>query len=343
MREPRPGRRPHLGGAPSTGPRPVPTPRTAALGALAVLVAALLFSVNGTVSKIALQSGLSTMRLVELRSLGSAVILMAAVLVVAPGRLRVRGKELAAIGILGVVGMALVQWLYFVAISRLPVGVALLLEFTAPLLVALWARFVLRESVRARVWWALAACLSGLALVARVGQGITLDAVGVAAGLGAAVCLATYFLLGDRLVRARDPLSTQAVSMVFAAAFWIVLQPLWTFDTRVLTAEVALPGILAGQTPPLWALVTWIVVLGTVVPYVLVLAGLARIGPARAGVIGMVEPVGAGAVAWVVLGESMTATQLAGGAVVLAGVLLAETARTRPVSPPAPVSDAVLP
>ncbi|GGC06655.1 EamA family transporter [Cellulomonas carbonis] len=312
----------------------------AAVGVAAVVVASLLFAVNGTVSKIAMQSGLSPTRLVELRSLGSAVVLVAAVLVVAP-RTRLPGRrELAGLAVLGVVGMAMVQWLYFVAISRLPVGLALLVEYTAPVLVALWARFVLREDVRARLWWALAACLAGLALVAQVGRGVTLDAVGLLAAGAAAVSLATYYLLGDRLVRRRDPLSTQAWSMVFAAVFWVVLQPLWTFDAAVLRDDVALPGAAEGVVLPLWALVAWIVLLGTVVPYVLVLAGVARLGAARTGVIGMLEPVAAAATAWLVLGESMTPVQLLGGAVVLAGVTAAETARSTHAARPAP--DAVV-
>ena len=302
-------------------------PRSAPLGALAVAVASLLFAVNGTVAKLAMQAGLSPTRLVELRSVGSAVILMTVALVVVRRRMRLRAGELVTMALLGVVGMALVQWFYLVAISRLPVGLALLIEYTAPLLVALWARFVLDERVRARMWWALGACLVGLTLVAQVRRGVELDAIGVAAAAGAALCLATYYLLGERLVARRDPLSTQAWSLAFAGVFWLVLQPVWTFQARLLADDVGLPGVLDGITAPLWVLVAWIVVLGTVLPYTLVLAGLKVIGAARAGLIGMIEPVAASAAAWVVLGEAMTGVQLVGGAVVLCGVALAETSR----------------
>ena len=323
----------------------MPTPpRPLGPGVVAVVIASLLFAVNGTVSKLAMQSDLSPTRLVELRSLGSAIVLVTALVLVSlraratgvPVARVPRGRELAALAVLGVVGMAMVQWLYFVAISRLPVGLALLIEYTAPVIVALWARFVLGEQVKTRVWWALAACLSGLTLVAQVGDGVRLDALGLVAASGAAVALATYYLLGDRLVRSRDPLSTQTWSMVFAAAFWMVVQPLWTLDGGVLGGDVALPGALDGLHAPLWLLVGYIVVLGTVVPYVLVLAGVARLGAARTGVLGMIEPVAASAVAWLVLGESMTPVQLVGGVVVLGGVALAESARRRPAATPAP-------
>ncbi len=304
----------------------------APLGVLAVVVGALLFAVNGTVAKLAMEAGLTPTRLVEIRCVGSAVVLVAAVLVVGARRLRLRDRrELVSLAVLGVVGVALVQWFYLSAIARLPVGIALLIEYTAPLLVALWARFVLHEAVHARVWWALAACLGGLTLVAQVGEGVVLDVVGLVFAVAAAVSLAAYYLLGDRMLSTRDPLSTHAWTMAFAALFWVVLQPVWTYPYDALSLPVAVPG---GPVPPLWVLVVWIVVLGTVVPYLLFLVGIRSLGPARAGLLGMVEPVAASAAAWVVLGEAMTAVQLVGGAVVLGGVVLAETARRRPAVVP---------
>lgn len=301
--------------------------RTAVLGVVAVVVAAVLFAVNGTVAKLAMQSGIGPTRLVELRTLGSAIVLVPVALLLTGRRMRLHRRELAAMAVLGIVGMAAVQWLYLVAISRLPVGLALLIEYTAPLLIALWARFVLHEHVRPRAWWGLAAALVGLTLVAQVRRGVELDAVGLAAAGGAAIALATYYLLGEHLVAVRDPVSTQAWSLAFAALFWLVLQPLWTFDAGVLAADAALPRSLAEHAVPTGLLVAWVVVLGTVVPYTLVLVGMQAIGAARAGLLGMIEPVAAAAAAWAVLGESMTLVQIAGGLVVLAGVALAETAR----------------
>ncbi|RYV51129.1 EamA family transporter [Pengzhenrongella frigida] len=316
-------------------------PRSAPFGVLAVAVASVLFAVNGTVAKLAMQAGLSPTRLVELRSVGSAVVLVTIAVLVLGRTMRLRAKEVAALALLGVVGMALVQWFYLVAISRLPVGLALLIEYTAPLIVALWARFVLGERVRARVWWALAACLAGLTLVAQVHRGVELDAIGLAAAGGAALSLAVYYLLGERLVAERDPLSTQAWSLAFAGVFWLAVQPLWTFQAELLADDVALTGALEPAVVPLWLLVAWVVVLGTVVPYTLVLAGLKVIGAARTGLIGMIEPVVASAAAWAVLGEAMTAVQLVGGAVVLGGVALAETARRAPRSAALPETIAV--
>jgi drug/metabolite transporter (DMT)-like permease len=179
-------------------------------GVAAALLAAGLFGVNGTVSKVVLESGLSSTRLVELRSAGAAVCLMLFLLATRRPTLRARPRELAFLAVAGVVGIGLVQWCYLVAIRRLDVGIALLLEYLAPVLVALWVRFAGGGEVRARVWWALLLSVSGLAVVTQVWDGLTLDGLGVLAGLAAAVALAVYYLTGERALGDRDPLSVAA-------------------------------------------------------------------------------------------------------------------------------------
>jgi drug/metabolite transporter (DMT)-like permease len=267
-----------------------------------------------------LTSGLSTLHLVEIRSAGAAVVLCLAALARDRRGLRVRRRDLLFLAAYGVLGVALVQWLYFVAIARIPVSVALLVEFTAPVLVALWVRFIRRRPVRARLWPALLLALAGLALVAQVWSGLTLDALGLAAAAVDAGVLAAYYLLGER-----------ALGFAAAALFWLVLLPPWTFPVASLAVPV---DVAAGLRVPAGALVVWVVLLGTVVPFVLVLGGVRRIGATRAGLLGTLEPVLAGGVAWLVIGERLSVVQLAGAGVVLAGIVLAETARTP--SAPAP-------
>src|SRR5439155_2590318 len=135
----------------------------AGLGYLMIAAAATLFGVNGTVSKVVLGSGLSSLELAQIRSSGAAAGLLLFLLLFARRRLRVDRRELVFLAAFGVSGVAFVQWLYFVALQRLPVGVALLIQFTAPLSVALFARFVYREHLRRRIWVALALCTAGLA------------------------------------------------------------------------------------------------------------------------------------------------------------------------------------
>ena len=306
------------------------------------ITASFLFALNGSVSKTVLESGLSSLRLVELRSLGAAVLLMAAVALTRPRSLRVEPRELAFLAVAGVVGIGLVQWLYFVAIGRLPVGIALLLEYLAPVLVVVWVRFVRGERVRHRLWAALALSVTGLVVVAEAWQGLRLDGLGVLAGLGAAASLAAYYLTSERGLGRRDPLSLGAWTFTAAAVFWSVLQPWWTFPWQDLMRSVALPGPLPDTAAPAWLLVGWVVVLGTVAPYGLILLALRSLGSARTGLLGMAEPVLAAAVAWLVLGEALSPVQLLGGAVVLTGIVLAETAR-QPHAAASPVPEGVVP
>src|SRR5687768_4577373 len=151
---------------------------------------------------------MSAMRLTELRCAGAVVGLGLVLLVVSPGRLRISLREVPLLAAYGMAGVALTQCFYFLAITRMPVSIALLFEYTAPLMVALWVRFVVHQPVRNRVWAALALSLIGLALVAEVWSGGSLDGAGVAAALAAAVALAAYYLLGEHGTSRRDPLST---------------------------------------------------------------------------------------------------------------------------------------
>jgi drug/metabolite transporter (DMT)-like permease len=301
-------------------------PNHQALGYTMAIAGALLFSVNGSVSKVALSSGIDSLSLVLLRCAGAMVGLFLLVLAVEPGRLRLARREWPLLLVYGVVGVALVQWLYFVAIARLPVGLALLLEFTAPVIVALWARFVQHQDLGRSLWLALTLCLGGLTLVAQVWDGIALDLIGVVAGLGAALSLATYYIAGKRAVTGRDTLSLAFWAFVVATAFWTVVHPWWTVPWTSLGVTVDLQGALDQVTVPVWWLVVWIVLLGTVAPFLLVIGALRHLPATQAGIIGMVEPVIAGVVAWVWLGEALDAPQIVGAAIVLTGIFVAQRA-----------------
>ena len=296
-------------------------------GYLMVVTAALLFALNGTVSKIMLIGGMSAQNLTELRSAGAFTVLLVIVLATAPATLRVPLRELPLIAVYGVLGVAATQWLYFVAIRRLPVGIALLLEFTAPLLVVSWARFVKHEPVSNRVWVALTLSLCGLAVVAQIWGGATLDPLGVVAGIGAAFALAVYFVLGESLVSSRDPVSLTCLAFGFSALFWSLVQPWWNFPFAVLSSPVSLLGNLRSHQVPLWWLAAWLVVLGTIVPFTLSIASLRHLRARQVGLVGMVEPVAAAVIAYLWLGEALGTAQIVGGVMVVVGVVIAETSR----------------
>src|SRR3712207_2370367 len=147
----------------------------------------------------------------------------------------------------------------------MPVGIALVFEMTAPVFIALYVWLVRREHVRSRLWVALALSLSGLVLVAQVWEGGgALDVLGVAAALTAAVCLASYYLLGERGTADRDPVALAAWSFVAAAVFWGVAAPWWRFAAGLLAELV--PVSLRSVDVPAVVRVPWIVVRGSVPP-----------------------------------------------------------------------------
>ena len=297
------------------------------VGYAMTIVAATMFAVNGSVSKLALDSSeIGTLRWTELRSTGAFVGLAIGLAVLAPQRLRIgTRRELGRLAFYGIVGFAVVQWFYFVAIDRLPIGIGLLFEFTAPVLIALWARFAWHEPVRRRVWPALGLVVFGLGLVAQIWHGLTLDGLGVAAGLLAAVALSVYYLMGERLVVRRDPISVVCFGLGFASLTWAILLPWWSFPTGELHVDAVLPHSLG--TVPVGVLALWGIVLGTIVPFSLSIGALKHLPATTVGIVATFEPVAAAVIAWAWLGEALVAVQILGGVVVLGGILLAETAR----------------
>ena len=288
---------------------------------------ATLFAFNGTVAKVMLRAGLIPATLTEFRSTASLLLLLVGVLFAGPARLRVHRSELPLLALFGAAGFTFVQWFYFIAISRLPVGIALLIEYLAPLMVALYARFVLHQAVRNRAWVGLGLALVGLTAVAQVRGNASLDVVGVTAAIGAAGALTIYYLAGERLLRNRDVLSLTTWGLGFASAVSAVLAPWWHFPWPTLQKSATIAAFGHSITQQVWVLGAWLVVFGTVLPFLLVVGCLRHLRATQAGIVGMTEPVIAAVVAYFVLSESLSPTQLVGGAIVLTAVVLAETSR----------------
>ena len=296
-------------------------------GYVMAATAATLWAVNGTVSKVILASGISSLRLTQVRMTGGLIGFVLVLVLIAPERLRVRARELPFLALFGIGGLVFVQWFYFLAIHRLAVGIALLIEYVAPLLVALWARYVFHEPVRRRIWLALALALVGLALIVNVRHGATISSAGVVFALLSAAAYTFYLLLAERAVGDRDAVSLLAWGFGFGALFWCFAAPWWSFPFGRVGADVSLLGHLSHHHLPVWALMVFLIVVGTVVPFFLLVNALRHLSATRVGIIAMLEPVVATIVAWVWLGESLGAVQLIGAAVVLGAISLAQTAR----------------
>ena len=266
-------------------------------------------------------------RVSQLRVTFAFLILLVFVALTNRRSLPLHRHELGPVAAYGVLGVAMTQWLYFVAITRMPIGIALLIEFTAPIMVVLWVRYAWHRPVRNTVWLGLALAMAGLAMVAQIWLGLTLNSLGVAAAFGAAVALA-------RVLPARRDLRPGARPRLADALGLRLRRPAVGRRccpggaTRGRRSRARRPHSGEGTTAvPLWALAIWMVVLGTIVPFWLVLAAIRHIGAAGASIIGMTEPFIASLVAWVVLGEVLTPAQMLGGAVILTGVVIAERAR----------------
>jgi len=138
---------------------------------------------------------------------------------------------------------------------------------------------------------------------------------------------ATALLGLGHAVGRRDPVSLLCYGFLFAALFWAAVQPVWRFPAGRLDDSVSLLGHLERFSLPVWLLLLYVVVAGTMITFLLVATALRHIPATRVGIVAMLEPVAASAVAFVWLGESFGAAQLVGGAIVLTGILLAQTAR----------------
>ncbi|MCW2855239.1 MAG: EamA family transporter [Marmoricola sp.] len=308
--------------------------RRPALGVGLVVLGACCFTVNAGVSRVALRAGVQPAMLTTIRvSLTFAVLLVIAALFRRSALRPPPGRMLLVVVAHGLIGVAALQWTYFVAIDRLPVGMALLLEYQAPILVALWARFVQREQVTRGLWWGLGLAVLGLGAATQVWRGARFDGLGVLAGLAAAVCFAGYFLIGEAAVARLDPLRLILWSFGVATVALNVVDPLTRFDTGHLDRHVSLLGTLDHGHLPLWAVLAWVVVLGTVVPFFAELFALSFVRATTVTVIAMLEPIGVSALGWGWFGESLGPVAILGCLAVVAGILIGQASRPAHIDP----------
>mgnify|MGYP002631711924 FL=1 len=303
--------------------------RIQAIGAVMYLIAAFLFALNGSVAKAQIEAGLSPAEVTEIRTIGCALLLLIYILIVNPGSLKVRRTEIPFLLLFGVLAYALTPFLFFLSVELLPVAIAALLAFLAPVLVALWLRYVKREAVGRSIWLSLVLVVGGLILVSQVWSGMTLNPLGVFFGLLTAAALAAYLILGEAGARRRDVMSLAFWGFAIATVTWSILAPWWNFPWNILTTTTSLfDG--AVTSIPVWSLVIVMIAI-SVIPFVLVLMSLQRIGAQRGGILGTTEPLWAALLAFILLGEVLSPIQGLGGLVVLAGVIVAEFASQRPL------------
>lgn len=299
-------------------------------GEFLLALGAVFFSAGGVIVTVVLKY-MPAFNLAQVRSISAVVILGTYVALTRPHLLKAKKAELKRFVVYGVVGFALVNFGYLLGIERgVPLALVLILEFTAAIWIALWIKFVRRGYVANEMWLAVFLSFTGLILVSKVWNGFAFDLIGIAASLLCAFALAAYFLMSEKIGKTREPISMLIFGMTFASLFWLVVVPPWTFPFEVFTTQMDLGGIAEGTMVPGWVMIGAAAIFGTVVPYMLVLSGMRYLSASTSSVIGMLEPVIAGAFAWAWFSQSWDLIQLIGAATVLFGIYLADRAKSVP-------------
>lgn len=318
-----------------TSENPVPTrtppirPHSTRRGLALIALSSVFFGSSGVIGKPAMLAGLAPEQVAAARILIAAVVLLVGVGLTRPSLLRVRPGEWRLLAAYGLLGVAAVQLFFFIAASRLPVGVAILLEFSSPVLIALWVRFVRGQHLPRAMWAGVALAMTGLALVCRVTDGIALDTVGLLAGMGAALGSAAYFLLGEHGADTKHPLHVITWGMTFgAAAICCVSQP-WEIPLETLTK----PAQFGPWQTPVLSLLIAVALFSTVAAYLTGIMALKHLPASAASVLGLAEPLVATTLAWALLSEELAFVQLIGAVVLLTGAAIVQLNSPGKVTP----------
>ena len=293
-------------------------------GSLMVIGATLCWGIAAAGIKLLFRKqAVDPLTLVVVRAYLASLTLFALLSATGPARLRIGRREARLAAMIGIGGLLINNFLYFQAIHRTNVATALLLQYQAPVLVALYTAMVQRQRLSRRLFLSLAFALTGCALIVRIYDPSILrpNLLGVLAGIGTAFAFAFYILTSRVALRTIGAWTLLAYAYLAASLVWAAVLPPW---------RLFAPGF------PLhtWGAFLAIATLGTVLPFGLFISSLKYLPPTQASIISMLEPVVAAIAAYFLVGEILLPIQLLGGALVLAGVALAETSdQTGPTSP----------
>ncbi len=318
--------------APLHSPRQTPF----ALGLVIALVSAVTFGSSGTFGSALMATGWSPGAVVTARIVGAALLLAVPAVVAMRGRWHLLRPNLSRILAYGLFAVAGCQLAYFLAVDHLSVGVALLLEYLAPVLIVawMWLRHARRPSALTSV--GVVAAIVGLVLVLDVTSGASIDLVGVLWGLMAALGLVVYFLAAAHGDEALPPISLAGGGLAVGAVSLVVAAASGLLPTSASTADV----VLAGARLPWWSAVLELALVAGAIAYATGIAATRALGSTVASFVGLSEVLAAIAFAWVLVGEAMTPVQLVGGLAILAGVVAVKLGEGEgPGAAPLPADD----
>lgn len=220
----------------------------------------------------------------------------------------------------GVIPMAGVQALYFSAVERIPVSIALLIEFMGPILVLIWIGVIQRQPIaRSAIAGVLLAAL-GLVALLEVWDGLQLDPLGLLFAALAAGCQAAYFVMSDAARDRVEPLALIAMGSLVAWLLMTLLAQPWHMPWGLLGGTV----MLSQQVIPALGAVAWMGLISAVVAYWAGVNAIRRLSPAVASGVAYLEVVTAIVLAWWLLQESLSWIQVGGAIVVCFGAWLAQ-------------------
>ena len=300
-------------------------------GYLMVIGGSALFACTGVMSKAAIDGGIAPLELAAFRSYGAGLILLPFLLL---SFRRLARRDLIPILLFALIGIVLAQGLYYQAISRMDIAVALVIVYTGPLLVAAYQRAFHAERLPVVAYIAMCLAVAGVA-IAVLGEsgGIgAISVIGIVFSVLTALSFAGQAILGARQPLVLPPLARTGAGMLAAALIWLPIAPIWSLPFGLLGEDTQLAGRV-DIAIPIGAAVLFAIVFGSVVPYALVITGITRIGAGAGSMAGMTEPIVAPLLAWFVLGQTLAPVQAAGIAVTIACVAVVERQRFKHASP----------
>ena len=292
------------------------------LGLVFAVGSAFTFGMSGPFAKSLMEAGWSPTAAVTARLAGGALVMVIIATIVKPDWFREamqHGKTVVAYGLIPIAGA---QLCYYNAVAHLSVGVALLLEYTAPILVVGWLWATTRRRPSILTLAGVASAVAGIMLVLNVFSGAHINLIGVGWALAAAVCAACYFVMSDSVAAdgtGLNSITLAAGGLTVAAAAVGMLGVAGVMPLTFTTNDTVIAGLTTSWVVPVIALG----VISTAIAYMLGIMGIARLRPRFASLVGLSEVMFAVLAAWVMLGEAITAVQAIGGAVVLVGLALA--------------------
>ena len=279
-----------------------------------VVGAAVCWGIMATIAKLLFRDrGVDPLLLVVVRAYLATLTLFGVLAAVAPDQLRIRRRDAWLAAVVGVGGLLTNNFLYFEALHLTSVATALLLQYQAPILVALYTVLVQRQRLSKRLVASLVLAVAGCALVVRAYDPAVLrpNLLGVVAGLGTAVTFTFYILTSRAALKTMRAWTLLAYAYLFASLAWAVVIPPWKILGR-------------GFPPETWLAFAVIATVGTVIPFGLFISGLKYLPPTQASIVSMLEPVVATIAAYLILGETLLPLQIVGGGLVLAGVVMVQ-------------------